>query len=211
MLPAEAAPRRPCSGLSCSTTFKSTAADYQANNSVRWEKGKLLLGPGADLNRPIQAGAVVELTAKLAFPPLAQDGDEAETRIGFTIENAGVVAGVTFYRRRDHGKRNGEIRICRSTGPTRTPPPTAGKFPWLPRAAAEEWRIGFRYGVIEVAGRPTACRRLYRVGRCSAGQAPLGPARWEDRVSFVDRACRGAATAADPGTAEGAERGQPRQ
>ena len=83
---------------------------YNANAAVRWEKGNLLLGPDASLALALQAGPTAEITAKLYFPALGKEGEEAVTRLGVMVAQAGVV-GIEFQRKFADGKEAGQIRL----------------------------------------------------------------------------------------------------
>jgi tetratricopeptide (TPR) repeat protein len=157
--------------------------DYQPAGPVRWEEGKLTLDAGASLTRPFTAGAVAELRVRIAFPPLENDGDQSETRLGLTLDGAGV-GGVAWVRKRADGKTAGEIRVLHAYDRTR-PVAALRRFPWTPPGPApEEWALHYNHGVFRLseAGRPVAA------GFIDCGASPLRALRWIEAGGPVE--CR---------------------
>jgi tetratricopeptide (TPR) repeat protein/CHAT domain-containing protein len=151
---------------------------------VRWDEGRLTLGAGASLTRTFRAGAVAELRVRLAFPPLEHDGDQSETRLGLTIDGAGV-GGVALLRKRADGKTAGEIHVLHASGRSK-PVAILRRLPWLPPGPGpEDWTLRYNHGVFQLseAGRPAAA------GFIDCGARPLLALRWVQTSGTAE--CRG--------------------
>jgi hypothetical protein len=92
-------------------TVRQGGAEWAMGKSWTWQETIQLV-------RPQQIGIQAELAATLEFPPLAKDGDQAETRLGFVYAD-GQICNVAFLRVRKEGKTTGEIRVLREIGAPR--------------------------------------------------------------------------------------------
>jgi hypothetical protein len=89
-------------------TVRQGGAEWQMGKRWTWQETIQLV-------RPLPIGIKAELAATLEFPPLAKDGDQAETRLGFVFAD-GQIGSVAFVRVLKDSKTTGEIRVLREMG-----------------------------------------------------------------------------------------------
>lgn len=99
--------------------------------------------------RPLRVGTTAELTAKFEFPPLAKDGDSAETRIGWVFADQ-QVGTVAFVQTHKEGKTTGEIRVLREMGGARPFGLTMRSFPLEGEIPGGEWKLRVRSGALMI-------------------------------------------------------------
>ncbi|MFN0017736.1 MAG: tetratricopeptide repeat protein [Pirellulaceae bacterium] len=92
-------------------TVRQGGAEWQMGKRWTWQETIQLV-------RPQQIGIQAELAATLEFPPLAKDGDQAETRLGFVFADS-QICSVAFFRVRKSEKTIGEMRVLREMGALR--------------------------------------------------------------------------------------------
>jgi tetratricopeptide (TPR) repeat protein/CHAT domain-containing protein len=173
--------------------FRTDSRDqYQLAGPVRWAEGRLSLDAGASITRTFRAGPVAELHFRLNIAPLSHDGDECETRLGLTIDGAGV-GGVAVLRKRSDGKTAGDIGVLHAYDRTK-PAAVLRRFPCPPPGPGpEDWTLRYNHGAFRLSrdGRPVAA------GFIDCGTRPLLALRLVQTSGTADcRALRLSAAAA---------------
>ena len=97
---------------------KDSRGDYQISgkeDAVNWEKGILILGDGAILQRKINAGPWVEMEFNLEFPELDENGQTSSFRVWLDLDSA-TDSFVWFRQKREGGKTSSAIFIVDTEG-----------------------------------------------------------------------------------------------
>ena len=123
-------------------TIRNGASEWSMGQSWTWKETIQLV-------RPLQIGTQAEISANLEFPPLAKDGDQAESRLGLVFAD-GQVGNVAFVRTRMDGKTTGELRILREMGAPRPINLTVRSFPQGKDLAPGTYTIRVRCGAVTI-------------------------------------------------------------
>ena len=169
---------------------KDTRSEYQITGKIEWEPGKLVLGEGAVIRKPIKAGAVGELTLDIKWPEL-EDGQEARLRIVFEVEE-GKQMVVELSGEEHLGQTQTTIRIISTSPPSslarlfggKAKESVAREFHDVGKLISAPLRVQLRHGLVrlwrneqlaaigylEVAGTVAAfrCQSVGTAVRCSS-------------------------------------------
>lgn len=123
-------------------TIRNGGSEWSMGKSWTWKETIQLV-------RPQQIGTRAELAASLEFPPLAKDGDQAETRLGLVFAD-GQVGSVAFVRVRRDGKTTGELRVLREMGAPRPLGLTVRSFPQDKDFPAGNYKLLVNCGAVTI-------------------------------------------------------------
>jgi|GEM_PF-5741042 hypothetical protein len=124
-------------------TVRPGASEWKMGVSWTWKETIQLV-------RPLQIGTHAELAATLEFPPLAKDGDQAETRLGFVFAD-GQIGSVAFVRVRKEGRTTGELRVLREMEGPRPLGLTARSFVQKEDLPAGTYTLRVRCGALTIS------------------------------------------------------------
>lgn len=131
--------------------------NYQINGTqgaVGWEKGKLILGDGAILQRKLNAGPWLEIELDLEFPELVEDGQTSDLKIGLDFDGA-TDSFAWFRQKRENGKTRSAIFIVDTEGEwdkeTKKTLVSQRLLPAQPLSSGK-WTIRYRRGLWSVDG-----------------------------------------------------------
>jgi tetratricopeptide (TPR) repeat protein len=117
------------------------------SSAVGWERGALVLGPGAKISRDVEAGPTAEVEIALDFPPLSEDGEFSETKVALLVR-WGKQATVVLRRQRDSGKVSASGKITATQ--LQLFSNTVQDFSLPDGPLGGRWRVRYRYGLVQV-------------------------------------------------------------
>ena len=162
--------------------------DSQVDGLVEWEQGKLTLGPGGSIHRALDVGAQANLTLRLAFTPLSEDGQTSTTDLAFQVRDRGDFVA-RLVRRREGGRISAQLQLIDRDTPFDGARVTRmlRKYEWKEDFHDSRWSFRNHYGLITVY-----CGDR-RIGIAYADKEPLPDRRGTDQFTatgqpFTDQA-----------------------
>ena len=139
---------------------------YHITGPVTWEKGRLLLGEGATIEKTIRTAPVLDVATQVTWPPLLKDGDGSKFEVTILNDQETKLCAVLQRQRRGEEVR-AEVRIVLREPTSKLQRSSGQKWQetelrrfQLPRGVAEgSIRVRYNYGLLRVSsgGREIAC------------------------------------------------------